>query len=427
MFTAYKFRWGTPLCFRIFRTSKTSQQGLSRFSVDFFGLTVLKNFVGNAFNLPELFGYRNFPCMRTENHVLQSKILVSEFAKNSWEPLLSFRILGISETFMRITVLLRFFLSHSTEKLREEPSNVSKSFKCEVSKKNLNKNGKSRFSVENFLAQSAERFRCGTLRYIRKIRLSKNFMPKRVISLFSVKYMSCLLPIKFVGEPLCVSESLGHRKLLSRWYHDSPLIFFGLTVLKNFVGNAFNLPELFGYRNFLCMRTENQILPSKLFVSQYAKISWEPLLSFRILGISETFMRITVLLRFFLSHSTKKLREEPSNVSKSFKCEVSKKILNKNAISRFSVENFLAQSAERLRCGTIRYIRKVRLSKNFMPRRVISLFSVEFCSRILPIKFVGESLGVSESLGHRKILRSVGGIGIFRCLFWPPSTEKFRG
>ena len=109
----------------------------------------------------------------------------------------------------------------------------------------------------------------------------------------------------------------------------------------------------------------------------------------------------------FLSHSTEKLSEEPSNVSKSFKCEVSKKKLNENGISRFSVENFSAQSAERFRCGTLRYIRKVRLSKNFMPKRVISLFSFEFFSRILPIKLGRESLFVSESLGHRRLFRSV--------------------
>ena len=163
-------------------------RGVSRFSFDFFDLTVLKNFVGNAFNLPEIFGYRNFLCMRTENHVLQSKIFVSQYAKNSWEPLLSFRIFGISETFMRITVFLRFFLSHSTEKFREEPSNVSKSFKCEVSKKILNKNGISRLSVDNFLSRNAEKFCWETLRYIRKVRLSKNFMPKRVISLSSVEF-----------------------------------------------------------------------------------------------------------------------------------------------------------------------------------------------------------------------------------------------
>ena len=114
----------------------------------------------------------------------------------------------------------------------------------------------------------------------------------------------------------------------------------------------------------------------------------------------------------FLSHSTEKLREEPSNVSKNSKCEVTKKILNENGISRFSVEIFLAQSAEKFRCGTLRYIRKVRLSRIFMPKRVISLFPVDFFSRILPTKLGRESLFVSESLGHRRLLCSVAGIAI---------------
>ena len=119
-----------------------------------------------------------------------------------------------------------FVLSQSTEKLREEPSNVSKSFKCEVMKKILKENGISRFSVENFLAQSAKKFRCGTLRYIRKVRLSKTFMPKRVISLFSVELFSRILPKNSVGI-LFVSESLGHRRLLCSvaGYRDSPLVF----------------------------------------------------------------------------------------------------------------------------------------------------------------------------------------------------------
>ena len=51
------------------------------------------------------------------------------------------------------------------------------------------------------------------------------------------------------------------------------------------------------------MRTENQVPQSNNFVSQYAKISWEQLLSFRIIGISKTFMHITVYFRFFVSLS----------------------------------------------------------------------------------------------------------------------------
>ena len=137
-------------------------------------------------------------------------------------------------------------------------------------------------------------------------------------------------------------------------------------------------------------------------------------------------MRITVFLRFFVSQYPN-LREETSNVSKSFKCQVSKKFMQLNGMSRFSVENFPSQGDERFRCGTLWYIRKVRLSKNFMPMRLITVFSVEICSLILPIKFVGEPLCVSESLGLRKRLCSVGGYRDFPLFLWPYSTDKLRG
>ena len=171
-------------------------RGISRFSFDFFDLAVLKNFVGNAFNLPEIFGYRNFLCMRTENHVLQSKIFVSQYAKNSWEPPLSFRIFGISEIFMRITVFLRFFLSHSTKKFREEPSNVSKSFKCEVSE--------------------------------------KNFEWERDITIFRRKFFGSEFRKILVVENFGVSEKFGYRKFscLRGWYHFPPLNFFTYAACK---------------------------------------------------------------------------------------------------------------------------------------------------------------------------------------------------
>ena len=128
-----------------------------------------------------------------------------------------------------------------------------------------------------------------------------------------------------------------------------------------------------------------------------------------------------------MSHSSEKLREEPSNVSESFKCQVSKKFMQKNGISRLSVEKFLYQNAEKFRWGTLRYIRKVRLSKNFMPKKVISLFSVEYMSPLLPIKLAGEPLCDPGFLGHRKLLCSVGGYRDSPLIFWPHSTEKLRG
>ena len=65
---------------------------------------------------------------------------------------------GILETFLHVTFFLRFFCL-SSEKLLEEPSNASDSFKRRVSKKLMQKKVISRHSVENFLSQSAEKFR----------------------------------------------------------------------------------------------------------------------------------------------------------------------------------------------------------------------------------------------------------------------------
>ena len=106
------------------------------------------------------------------------------------------------------------------------------------------------------------------------------------------------------------------------------------------MGNPFNLPEYFGYRNLLCMRSENHVLQSNFFVPQYAKISRELLRSFRIFEISKFLMHITVFLRLFLSHSTEKFLEEPSKVSERFKCQVFKSFLQKNGISVSIPENF---------------------------------------------------------------------------------------
>ena len=202
--------------------------------------------------------------------------------------------------------------------------------------------------------------------------------------------------------------------MLSRGQRDFPSAFFGLPVLGIFVSNPINLTETFGFRNFQCMRTENHVLRSKIFVSQYARISWVPLLSFRIFGVSTIFVHITVYFRFFLSQSTEKLLEEPSKVSESFKCQVSKNFLQNNGISRFSVEIFLSRSQKnvgehfgiskmfgyrktsclrgryhfstlffrftvyKIRWGTPLCFRILGTSKTFMLSRGVSRFSVVF-------------------------------------------------
>ena len=144
------------------------------------------------------------------------------------------------------------------------------------------------------------------------------------------------------------------------------------------MGNPFSLTKFFGYRNFLCTRTENQIFLPNILCLTIPKKLVVTTSEFQIIWDLENFHAYHGFLSTFLSHSIEKLREEPSNVSEISKCEVSKKIVSKNGISRFSVENFLAQSSEKIRWGTLRYIRKVRLSKNFMTKRLITLFSVDF-------------------------------------------------
>ena len=138
--------------------------------------------------------------------------------------------------------------------------------KREVSKKLSIKNGISRLSVEIFLLRVPKDFRCGKLRCIRKVRLSKNFMPKRVISVFSAFSRFTAFKVFKVrwGTPLCF-RIFGTSKTFcsARGLRDFPLVFFGLPVLEIFVGNPFNRTENFEYRNFVYMRTENHVFLPK--------------------------------------------------------------------------------------------------------------------------------------------------------------------
>ena len=134
--------------------------------------------------------------------------------------------------------------------------------------------------------------------------------------------------------------------MLSRGHRAFPLFFFGLPVLKKFASNTFNLPENFGYRIFF-MHENGKSRPSvEIFCLRVRKKIVGATSKFQNVWDLENFCCISQFsFHFFVSHY-RKLREEPSNASKSFNCEVSKKFMNKNGISRFSVGNFLAQSAK---------------------------------------------------------------------------------
>ena len=96
-------------------------------------------------------------------------------------------------------------------------------------------------------------------------------MPKRVISLFSVEYMPRLLPIKFVGEPLCLSESLGHRKFLSRGYRDSQLIFFWPHSTEKFRGKRLQPSRKFRVSKFSMHGNGKSRLSAEISLSHKTK------------------------------------------------------------------------------------------------------------------------------------------------------------
>ena len=131
-------------------------------------------------------------------------ILVSQYRRNWWWPLLSFRLFGISKTFMHITVFFRFFCLTVPKNFVRNHLMFQKVPNVKFRKKLWVRTEYHDFPSKIFLAQSPEKIRWGTLRNIGKVRLSKNFMIKRLITLFSVDFFSRTPPLKFIGEPLCV-------------------------------------------------------------------------------------------------------------------------------------------------------------------------------------------------------------------------------
>ena len=85
---------------------------------------------------------------------------------------------------------------------------------------------------------------------------------------------------------------------------------------------------------------------------------------------------IIVLSNFFFLTGPKNFVEAPFWVSEVFWYR--KKLINKSwGISHFSLEFFLTHISEKFRGRTLECFRKLRVSKNFLPKKGISLVSVE--------------------------------------------------
>ena len=391
------------------------------FSSKSFCLTVPKITVGEHFGVSGKFRNRKNLCIREGEGItfLRRKLFVTQYRKIS---------LGNTSVYQR-------------------NSGIEKLYARE-------REGGSRFTVENFLSHSTEKFRWGTLRCIRKFRLSKNFMHQRgrgyhisqSKNFFVTQYQKMSL-----GNTSVYRELLGIEKVYASEKdgvsHFSVENFLSHST-KNFVGAHFGVSGNFGCRKILCIREGGVItfLSRKLFVTQYQKMSlvntsvYQKISGIEKLYASETEGVSHFSIENFLSHSTKislghtSVYREISGVEKISASE-------REGLSHFSVENFLSHSTRKCRWGTLRCIRNFRISKQFMHQRererevererekerggkyCVSP-SKTFCLTV-PIKFLGELFCVSKDFWYR-IFEAKGG-GSFTVLsnfFLSNRTEK---
>ena len=149
------------------------------------------------------------------------------------------------------------------------------------------------------------------------------------------------VPKKIVGEHFGISEKFGYRKTscLRGRYHFSPL-FPGLLPIK-FVGEPLCF-RIFGTsKMFMLSRGGIAIFRWFFLASQYLQIAWVTPSTFRKFSGIETFYgwerKITFFGRIFLSHGTQKTPGNHFYVSEYLG---SRKLL---CISRFSSDFFVSQ------------------------------------------------------------------------------------
>ena len=248
-----------------------------------------------------------------------------------------------------------------------------------------------------------EKFRRANRMCLRKFRVSKNFMPKRGISRFSIKKIVVSQYRKyFVGEPFFVSETFWYRKNL--WIRGgrgggSITIFrqknVCLTVSKNLVGETFSVSLISGIerfyaseiyltilcRNFFCLSAE-KFRRGTFLICVSEKIWYRKKLWIRG-GGGKGGGSITIFSRKFCLTIPKNLVRESYCFWEIFWFR--NVLCMKRGVSRFSVQNFWSHSAKIFR---------------------------------------GHPFNVPENLGYRKILCITGGITFFRRIMMVSQSRK---
>ena len=178
--------------------------------------------------MEEKVGYHVFPTKRFDLTV--PKTFVKEYYC-FWEKNWLEKVLWMKRGVSRFSVEL--FWSHSAEKFRVYPFNVSENLGYRTI---LCITGVSQFSVGSFLFHSAEKFRGHPFNVSKNLEYQKTLCLIGGITFFPQKFFVSQCP-KISWASLQCLRKLGVSKTFmhTRGYHVSPSKIFGLTVPKIFV------------------------------------------------------------------------------------------------------------------------------------------------------------------------------------------------
>ena len=229
------------------------------------------------------------------------------------------------------------------------------------------------------------------------------------------------MPKNFLGGPLFFGKVLVSKKTWITSYHHFVELFC-LTSPKINVGEPVCVSEIFWFQNFSDI--SGVLLLSSVFVSQCWKICGEPSNDLKKFTAPKNFMQNRCVSRFsvenFLSHSTEKLREGPLSFGNLL---VSKKFW---IISCHDFAGIFCLTVPKFFWGFIDWYKKAiqkiyawkRSSKIFPGKSLVSQYRKTSCGTLLCSK---------NFLVRKKFMDKKGGVKFFRRSFFVPSRRKHRG
>ena len=243
----------------------------------------------------------------------------------------------------------------------------------------------------------------------------------------------CLtVPIKFVGEPFCVSKEFRYRKVSSKGGGSFTVlskIFLSHGTKKTSPGNHSVFQKISGREKYFMDKGGGyHDFPSKFFSHCTEIFNWRTLCCFRKILLWKIFMHRREhhgFVEFFCLTGPKRkaFKRNPSIFQKFSGIE---KKLWIRGISRFSVEIFMSHSAENFRQGILLFLRKFLGSKSFKDEKGgITFFRRKFLVSQCRKTFVRESYCFWENFWVLKVLRMKRGVSRFSVEnFWSHSAVK---